>query len=150
ISNSYGGVTTVNGGTLSVNGEAKLGTAPGSPTPGQLVLNGGTLQATDGFTLNSNRGIAQGPASGSGSGTIDVTGSNTLSYAGIVANNGAGTGALVKITGGTLVLASANTYSGGTPINGGVLQFGYGGTSGSLGSGAVTDTTCLVFNRTDS
>src|SRR5262249_3358653 len=60
-SNAYSGITTVSGGTLSISSDANLGTAPASPTPGKLVLNGGTLQAAATFTLSSNRGIALGP-----------------------------------------------------------------------------------------
>ena len=40
--------------------DVKLGAVPGSPTPGKLVINGGTLQATATFSLNSNRGVALG------------------------------------------------------------------------------------------
>ena len=54
--NTYIGSTTVSGGVLSISADTNLGTAPASATPGQLVLNGGTLQATASFALNSNRG----------------------------------------------------------------------------------------------
>jgi autotransporter-associated beta strand protein len=41
-------------------------------------------------------------------------------------------GNLVKSGNGTLIIANNNTYSGTTDINGGVLQIGDGGTTGSL------------------
>ena len=85
------------------------------------MIDGGTLQATDTFTLASNPVIALGPASGSGTGTINVSPDDTLTYGGAVANNG-GKGALAKTDGGTLVLGGVNSYTGGTTINGGTLQ----------------------------
>jgi autotransporter-associated beta strand protein len=121
--NTYSGGSTIAGGTLSISADNNLGTAPSTATPGQLVVSGGTtLQATASFTLSSNRGIALGPTSGSGSGSIDVTSDKTLTYAGIIANNGSSTGTLVKPDSGTLVLAGANTYSGGTTISDGTLS----------------------------
>ena len=47
------------------------------------------------------------------------------------------------------MLDGANSYSGGTHIAAGMLQIGSGGTSGSLGSGDVTENGALVFNRSD-
>ena len=59
-----------------------------------------------------------------------------------------GTGSLAQNGSGTLTLAGANSY-GATTISTGTLQVGAGGTSGSLGSGAVTDNGSLIFNRSD-
>ena len=56
-SNNYSGTTTISSGSLSIDNDDKLGTVPGSPTAGHLILNGGTLLANSTFTLNSNRGI---------------------------------------------------------------------------------------------
>jgi fibronectin-binding autotransporter adhesin len=47
---------------------------------------------------------------------------------------------------GTLTLTGNNTYLGGTVINSGIVQVGNGGTSGSIGTGAVTDDGTLAFN----
>src|SRR5262249_54767780 len=44
--NTCGGPPTTNGGVLSISSDATLGTAPATATPGQLVINGGTLQTT--------------------------------------------------------------------------------------------------------
>ena len=62
--NTYAGTTTIRGGTLSINADSSLGAAPGSATAGHLILNGGTLQSTTSFTLNSNRGITLGSSDG--------------------------------------------------------------------------------------
>jgi autotransporter-associated beta strand protein len=52
---------------------------------------------------------------------------------------------------GTQILSGANTYTGTTTVNGGVLQIGSGGTSGSLGTGNVTLTSpgSLTLKRSD-
>ena len=61
----------------------------------------------------------------------------------------AGATSLAKNGSGTLTVVNNNTYSGGTTINAGILQVGTNGASGSLGSGAITVTTDLQFNRDD-
>ncbi len=137
--NTYTGITTVTAGTLSISSDGNLGTAPGSATAGNIVLNGGTLQATATFTLNSNRGIALGPTSGSGTGTIDVTGSNTLTYDGRIANNPGGTGGLTLIDTGTFDLGGSNPFTGPTTVSGGVLAI-----SGSGGDGVIQDTSVTI------
>ena len=81
--NTYSGTTTINAGTVSINDDSRLGAAPGSATAGHLTLNGGTLQSTADFTLNSNRGISLG----SSHGTINVDTGTTLTYGGIIAGS---------------------------------------------------------------
>ena len=73
-----------------------------------MTLNGGTLQSTADFTLNSNRGIALGTSHG----TINVGNGTTLSYNGIASSNGN----LTKSGTGTLVFGGANSYTGDTII----------------------------------
>ncbi len=131
--NTYTGGTTITAGLLSISSDSNVGADPASATPGNLVLNGGTLQATASFTLNSNRGIALGPTSGSGGGTIDVTSGSTLTYGGIVANNG-GTGSLTLADSGTLILSATNTYTGATTIDAGTLAV-----DGSITSAATVN-----------
>ena len=58
---------------------------------------------------------------------------------------------LTKIGSGTQTLTGANHYSGVTTINGGTLEIGDGGTTGTLGSGAVTIASgaTLTIHRSD-
>jgi len=58
-------------------------------------------------------------------------------------------GSLLKTGDGIATLTGTNSYSGTTTISAGTLQIGNGGTSGTLGAGAVTNNATLVFNRSD-
>ncbi|MEP7184856.1 MAG: autotransporter-associated beta strand repeat-containing protein [Rhodanobacter sp.] len=83
--------------------------------------------------------------------SIIRVGDGTTAGAGYKATIGsvlAGDSMLVKTDAGTLVLGADNSYTGGTTINGGTLQLGTGGTSGSI-TGDVTDNGSLVFERSD-
>jgi len=66
-----------------------------------------------------------------------------------VANDISGSGRLVQQGAGTVTLTGANTYSGTTTITNGALQIGDGGTSGTLGTGAVINNGTLIVNRSD-
>ena len=141
--NTYGGVTTVNGGTLSISADANLGAVPSVITPASIVLDGGTIQATESFTLHSYRGITLGSSGGG----LAATAGDELTYGGVVGGtytltiNGAGQT-------GQVTLMGSNTYSA-TTITAGTLQIGDGGTNGTLGSAAVANNGMLVFKRTD-
>ena len=78
-----------------------------------LIFDGGTLQTTAGFTLNSNRGINL-----SGNGTINTNSSTQLNYGGQIQ----GSGSLTKDGAGTLLLSAANNFSGNLNIDGGTLS----------------------------
>ncbi|MDE2215490.1 MAG: autotransporter-associated beta strand repeat-containing protein, partial [Candidatus Omnitrophica bacterium] len=124
--NTYHGTTTINAGTLSISADSGLGTAPGSATTGDLVINGGTLAVTASFTLNANRGISLGASNG----TVDVASGTTLTYGGIIA----GSGGVAKTDSGTLTLSGADTYSGTTTASAGTLNVN---NANALGTGSV-------------
>ncbi|CAM1000321.1 Autotransporter-associated beta strand repeat-containing protein [Rhodanobacter sp. Root179] len=135
--NTYTGGTTVSGGTLSVSADANLGDAGGA-----LVLDGGVLQVTGSSFASTTRALSM-TAAGGGFDIVDAGHTFTVAQA------LDGSGSLRKLGAGSLLLGGANSYSGGTVIEAGILQVGDGGTSGSLGSGAVTNNGTLVFDRSD-
>ncbi len=121
--NTFTGATVVAAGTLAINSDSSLGTAPSAATPGQLTLNAGTtLEALTNVVVNANRRLAIGPSSGSGSATLSIATGSTVTASSIIANTPGGTGAFVKVGSGTLNLPLVNTYSGGTIFDGGTVQ----------------------------
>lgn len=141
--NTYNGSTSITGGRLQVTSDGNLGAAPGAPTAANLVINGGALAAAETFVLHANRGIVLGPNAGSGSGTIEVLATKTLTYNGVIANNGAGVGALIKTGNGTLKLGGANTYAGATTVNAGTLQLDFNA-AGAPASDIISGASALV------
>lgn len=98
---------------------------------GQAVLSGAVTAGTQGYLFGGN-------------GMLTVASSLGGNYSLTVDTQGMGTG-------GGVILAADNTYSGETRIlSGASLMVGNGGTSGSLGTGAVANEGTLAFNRTDS
>ena len=157
--NTFTGQLTINGGVLSTNNIQNGGTASGLGTgTGAIWLLGGALQytGTGGTYGTTNRGIqlgtsggtidasgtgplvfssgggGQGGAGQTGAATLTLTGSNTgANTFGYVINNASGTTSLVKNAAGQWVLIAANTYSGGTTVNGGTLSIANGGSASS-------------------
>jgi autotransporter-associated beta strand protein len=134
--NSYSGGTRLNEGTLALDSAGALGST------GTIYFNGGTLQFS---AANTTDYSARFDAAASQAYRINTNGQNIV-FATALAGFSRG---LVKLGGGTLTLSGNNTYSGTTTISAGTLQIGNGGTSGSLGSGAVTNDATLAFNRSD-
>lgn len=149
--NSYTGRTRIVGSTVNTNRDRGLGVAPPVPTPGHIVLEpdpatGPGVLSTNAatFEIHANRGIALGPTSGTGAGALDVRDVevpgfiSTVTYNGVIANNGGGSGRLVKTGGGRLVLGGASTYTGGTLLNGGELWLRNLNALGSTGTVTIT------------
>ncbi|WJF92060.1 autotransporter domain-containing protein [Paraburkholderia bonniea] len=125
--NDYTGSSEFHEGTVAISADANLGDAAGS-----LVFSGGTLEATQGMTLNRAT-ILQGgvPGVSAGGGTLQAD-SGTLVFAGQIA----GPGGLTKTGAGTLQITGANLYTGGTTVGAGTLEVNSSGHG--LGTGNVT------------
>ncbi|MGN6092633.1 MAG: autotransporter outer membrane beta-barrel domain-containing protein, partial [Luteibacter jiangsuensis] len=117
--NTYKGGTTINGGTLQVSSDANLGDASGN-----IAINGGNLAVTS--TMSTDRDILIG-SHGAQITTLDGV---TLNQRGDIS----GSGGLVKLGGGTMVVYGNNTFTGGTLIQGGVIRIN---TGSSLGTGQI-------------
>jgi autotransporter-associated beta strand protein len=125
--NTYSGGTTVNAGTLQLLSGSALNAA------GALMVNGGTFDMSAFGT-----GLTVGPLSGTGG--IIALGANTLTTNSIgqnttLASTITGTGGLIKQGAGILALTGNNTYSGGTTVAAGVINFA---AANNFGSGLVT------------
>ncbi len=105
-----------------------LGTAPTSATL-NLTLSGGTLNASNTFTLNSKRLTLLAANS-----TMSVSSGKTLTYGGAIT----GSANLAKTGTGTLALSGANGYTGTTTISSGTLE------ADSSGGSAVGTNTVLL------
>ncbi len=118
VENTYGGNTSITGGTLAIAAANRLNNTPLS------IAGGATLRTTGGMTLIQSIDLT------GGTGTIDTEG-NSVTVSGQVL----GSGSLTKAGTGTLTLTSNNVYGGGTTIANGTLAIT---ASNRLGSGNVT------------
>jgi autotransporter-associated beta strand protein len=148
--NSYSGGWQV--GTGTATGTLRVGNANAIPPTTTVDLSGGgvfdlnNLDVTIGMLFSfvpfSSTGIGTVAL---GSGTLTTSGDNPTVFGGVIT----GTGGLIKQGNHTLTLYGDNLYSGATIISAGTLEVGRAGTSGSLGTGAVTNYGNLTFNRSD-
>ena len=147
--NTYTGTTVLDGGTLSISADDNLGAPPGAVVANDLIFNGGTLNTSASFALNSNRGITVNSAGG----TFDVMPSTTLTYGGIIT----GTGPLTKVDTGTLSLTGASTFTGNVTVAVGTLIMdGAAGGAANLGTGNLVvgassgDNGTIIIQNADS
>jgi len=193
--NTFTGATTIYG-TVAVTSLANGGIGASTNAAANLVLNGGTLRYLGGtattdrlFTLGTSGGTLDSSGTGSltfaNTGSVALSGTNTArtftltgsdtigaaTFNLLLGDNGTGATSLVKNGNASWVLTGANTYSGGTTINGGTLiatnstgsatgsaaitintngalQIGSGGTAGSV-SGNIDDNGALYFNHSN-
>jgi len=124
--NTFSGGTTINSGTVSVGADNNLGT--GSVT----MKNGSALTFTSSFSFTHALTIAGNATFNASSG---VTADMTTAIA-----NGASAGKLIKDNAGTVNLSAANTYSGGTAVNGGTLSLSGSGTLGAIAASTAVNT----------
>ena len=143
-----------NGGDFRLNNVNGFGTAKINLAAGVSMYDvvnfgaGGQTEAIGELTGDAASFLAGGPVAGRFL-TWSVGGANTNAQFNGRIQDGVGPVAIAKAGTQTWTLTSNNTYSGITTVSNGALQIGSGGTSGTLGTGAVTDNATLVFNRSD-
>jgi autotransporter-associated beta strand protein len=128
----------VTGGLVNFSAAGNFGT-------GAITLNGGGLQWTAGNTTDISAQLAPLGAAGA---TFDTNGNGVRFATGLT-----GSGSLIKTGAGGLFLVGANTYTGGTIVNNGILHIGAeGGPAGSIvGTATVNgDDSHLAFLSTSS
>ncbi|MDG4879059.1 autotransporter-associated beta strand repeat-containing protein, partial [Mesorhizobium sp. WSM4935] len=143
--NTYTGVTTLSGGGISTdclaNGGVASGIGASSNASSNLVFNNGTLIYTGG-TTSIDRGFTMASV-----GAINVgNAGTTLTISGAAT----GAGSLYKRGAGTLVLSGANTMTGGTQVDAGILRAGSTQAFGTGGAGVAAGATLDLngFNNT--
>jgi hypothetical protein len=134
--NTYSGGTTLDFGTLALGSSGALGTT------GTITFAGGTLQYSSSNTTDYSSRFS---TAASQQYSIDTNGQG-VTFASALTSSG---GSLTKLGSGTLTLTGSNGY-GTTTISGGTLQVGNGGTSGTLGTGSVTDNATLFIDLSSS
>ncbi|HEY1376102.1 MAG TPA: autotransporter-associated beta strand repeat-containing protein, partial [Gemmataceae bacterium] len=112
------------GNTLTLGGGGLLVAAAGGPT---TVSNG---------TLAGAAAVSAASITSASELTVHNYGTGDLTISATIADNGTGT-ALTKLGGGKLILSGNNIYTGGTHLNGGVVEvatLANGGVAGPLGA----------------
>jgi autotransporter-associated beta strand protein len=138
--NSYNGGTTITGGTLQLGSSTALGVGTVSIGSSGVIDINGTSASVGAL---SGSGLVDNVTAG-GTPTLSIGYGNTSgTFAGTIQNS-TGTTTLAKIGSGTQYLTGSSTYTGGTNLNGGVLNFassaalGYPVSSASLTFGGGT------------
>ena len=131
--NAYTGATTINAGTL------KEGTANVISDSSAVTVATGATYDLNSFseTIGSLAGGGTVTSGAVGALTITAGGDNTSTLFSGVLQNGSGTVAFTKAGTGTLTLSGANTYSGATVINAGVLNIQHASALGTTASGTT-------------
>ena len=130
--NTYGGVTLLQSGTLSLTNNAALGIGPNIAS-NFVIGNGTTLNFNSttidrNFTLNGGIARMSAAAAGVYSGNPTLTASTELqlissgTFSGNFADSGANVLSLSKTVSGTSILSGTNTYSGTTLVSAGILR----------------------------
>jgi autotransporter-associated beta strand protein len=126
------GATGQNGALVNVSGTNTYG--------GLVTLGAAATISSDSGTLTLNRAVGAVNLNAHG---LTVTGSGATLISGVISGSGAAS-TLTKSGSGTLTVTAANTYAGGTTVNGGTLLVN--NTTGS-GTGGNNSTTVTVNNN---
>lgn len=136
--NSYSGGTNISAGILQLAASDRL------LDSGALTISGGVF---DLLGYNETVNVVT-LSSGSITGTGTLTGSEFLFESGTASASLGGTGDLTKSTAGTVILSGANTFSGVTLINDGILQVNTNNALGTIAGGTtVLGGAALKFNN---
>jgi len=138
---SYSGGVTLNAGILDITNSSGLTSALGNSTTSVLTINGGSVDCsgasarsyTNPMILNADLNYISttanitlnGATTLNGTRSVTVGASWLLTMGGVISDGGSAYG-LTKEGAGTLALngAGANTYTGNTTLNAGVLNLG--------------------------
>jgi autotransporter-associated beta strand protein len=170
LGSTAAGTTVGNGSVLRIQGTNNGGSGITVGSEALTIIgqgrggNGGALRSVSGTNTWQGKVILSGDARiGSGGGsflTLDVASGNAVESADFnFATEGAGhiqvndavslgTGSLTKLGTGSLILAAANSYSGGTLLSEGVLRLDNGSAAGSGSISQVTNNSTLQINTT--
>lgn len=135
VANTYSGGTNINEGTLQVANAGALGST------GTISFGGGTLQYANSVTTDFSARFsnAANQAYSVNTNGLNVTWASALSSSG---------GSLTKNGTGTLALNGANSYTGTTTLNQGVITVGAAGAlGGSTGNLVVNNTNVGAGNN---
>jgi len=144
--NTFTGALGINAGNLTISG-------------GNAIADNGAVILADaagvGFNVTASETIGSLQGGGASGGLVTISSSRLLTVAetgsGTFSGVIAGSGGVVKNGFGTLVLAGANTYTGVTRINEGVLSISSianGGNASGIGASAVTASNLVLAGGT--
>jgi autotransporter-associated beta strand protein len=128
--NTYAGVTAINGGTLVFSNATAFGNG------GNITFGGGTLKYGTGFTTDLSARIKNS----TGAVSIDNNGQDIILAQALDSSN---VGGLAKTGAGKLTLSGVSAYAGVTTVNGGTLTFA--SSVGGIGTAAYATNNSYTF-----
>ena len=142
--NSYSGLTDIQGGSLTLNNLGGIS----ANTTFNVGANGLLRLTSISPTLANVTGSGTVLINKIGPGAPQTLSLNGANFTGTI--NEASAGQQLVAASGTSILAGNNNWTGSTTINAGAtLQLGNGGTTGTIPTGAIVNNGTLAFSRSD-